>query len=140
LRYAVDNNKIRRIAPLAVYPEDFLDEWVRLPWDEARQWVTESSEGSLKKWHAKLKNVEKNSTEIELVRHCSGSGDIDGTWMIDLAVDSRSDPSMEDKRVYVQVEKKNNTFFVNNIQESLTAGCLGKALPALRDERELPRW
>ena len=140
LRYAVDNNKIRRIAPLAVYPEDFLDEWARLPWDDARQWVTESAEGSLKKWHTKLNNVEKDSSEIELVRHCSGSRDSDGTWLIELAVDSQSDPSMEDKQVYVQVEKKNNTFLVNNIQEGLPPGCLGEALPALRDGRELPNW
>jgi hypothetical protein len=138
LRYAIDNNKIRRIAPLAVYPEDFLDEWARLSWDDARQWVTESSEGSLKKWHTKLTNVD--SSEIELVRHCSGNGDSDGTWLIELAVDSRTDPSMEDKQVYVQVAKKNNTFFVNNIQENLPVGCSGETLPALRDGRELPSW
>ena len=140
LRYAIDANKIRRIAPLAVYPEDFLDEWAQLSWDEARQWVMESSEGSLKKWHAKLNNVGKDSSEIEFIRRCSGSADSEGTWLIDLAVDSRYDPSMEDKRLYVQVTKKNNTFLVNNIQENLPPGCSGKTLPALRDERELPSW
>jgi hypothetical protein len=140
LRYAVDNNKIRRIAPLAVYPEDFVDVWARLPWDDARQWATESAEGSLKKWHAKLNKVGKDSSEIELVRQCSGSGDSDGTWMIELAVDGRSDASMEDKRVYVGVAKKNNIFFVNNIQKGLPAGCSGKTLPALRDGRDLPSW
>ncbi len=95
------------------------------------------AEGSLKKWHAKLNKVGKDSSEIELVRQCSGSGDSDGTWM---TVDSRSDASMEDKRVYVGVAKKNNIFFVNNIQEGLPAGCSGKTLPALRDGRELPSW
>ncbi len=138
LRYAVDNNKIRRIAPLAVYPEDFLDEWARLSWDDARQWVTESSEGSLKKWHTKLTNVD--SSEIEMMRHCSGNEDSDGTWLIELAVDSRTDPSMEDKQIYVQVAKKNNTFLVSSIQNSLPAGCSGITLPALRDGRELPSW
>jgi hypothetical protein len=140
LRYAVDANKIRRIAPLAVYPEDFLDEWAQLSWDEARQWVIGSSEGSLKKWHTKLNNIGKNSSEIEFVRRCSGNGDSEGTWLIELAVDSRSDPSMEDKRVYVQVEKKNNAFFLNNIQKNLTAGCSGQTLPALREGRKLPSW
>jgi hypothetical protein len=112
----------------------------QLSWDEARQWVIESSEGSLKKWHTKLNNIGKDSSEIEFMRHCSESADSEGTWLIELAVDSRYDPSMEDKRVYVQVAKKNNTFFVNNIQENLPAGCSGKTLPALRDERELPSW
>jgi hypothetical protein len=140
LRYAVVGNKVRRIAPLAVYPEDFVDEWARLPWDDVRQWVTESAVGSVKKWHDKLNKVGKDSSEIELVRQCSGSGDSDGTWMIDLAVDSRSDASMEDKRVYVEVTKKNNTFFLNNIQESRPAGCSGKALPAVRNGKELPNW
>jgi hypothetical protein len=140
LRYAVDTNKIRRIAPLAVYPEDFLDEWARLSWDEAQQWVIESSEDSLKKWHTRLNNIGKNSSEIEFIRRCSGTGDSEGTWLIDLAVDSRSERSMEDRRVYVQVSKKNNTFFVNDIRENLPAGCSGKTLPALRDGRELPSW
>jgi hypothetical protein len=140
LRYAVDNNKIQRIAPLAVYPEDFVDVWARLPWDDARQWTAESAVDSLKKWHAKLNKVGKDSSEIELVRQCSGNGDSDDTWMIELAVDSRSDASMEDKRVYVEVAKKNNTFFVNNIQESRPAGCSGKTLPAVRDGRDLPSW
>jgi len=139
LRFEVDNNKIRRIAPLAIYPEDFLDEWVQLSWDDARQWVAGSSEGSLKKWQSKLKAVGKES-EIEFVRHCSGTEDSEGTWLIALAVDSPSDPSMEDKHVYIEVEKKNNVFSISNIQQSLAAGCAGKILPALRDERELPNW
>jgi hypothetical protein len=140
LRYAVDNNKIRRIAPLAVYPEDFLDEWVQLSWEDARQWAAGSSEGSLKKWQSRLKAVSKDQLEIEFVRHCSGTEDSDGTWLIALAVDSQTDLSMEDKHVYVQVEKKNNIFSVNNIQQSLAAGCAGKILPTLREERELPNW
>lgn len=140
LRYAVDNDKVRRIPPLAVYPEDFLDEWAQLAWDDARQWVNESSESSLKKWHTKLTNVGKDSSEIEMVRHCSGSGESDGTWLVELAVDSRSDPSMEDKQVYVQVEKKNNVFSVNNVQENRPAGCAGEVLPALREQSELPIW
>ena len=81
-------------------------------------------------------NVGKDASEIELVRHCSGSEDSDGTWLIELAVDSQSDPSMEDKQVYVQLKKKNNTFLANNIQESLPAGCAGEV--PLREERELP--
>jgi len=140
LRYAVDNNKIRRIAPLAIYPEDFLDEWAQLPWDDARQWVTALSEGSLKDWHAKLNKVAKNSSEIELMRHCSGSADSDGTWLIEPAIDSRTDPSMEDKQLYVQVAKKNNIFFVDCIQERLPSSCAAEALPALREARELPIW
>ena len=140
LRYAVDSNKIRRIAPLAIYPEDFLDEWAQLPWDDARQWATGLSEGSLKKWHAKLNKIAKNSSEIELMRHCSGTDNSDGTWLIELAIDSRSDPSMEDKQLYVQVAKKNNIFSVDDIRESLPSSCSGEAPPALREERELPRW
>ena len=140
LRYAVDNNKIRRIAPLAVYPEDFLDEWARLSWDEARQWVTEGSEGSVKKWHSKFNKLEKDLSQIQLMQRCSGSEDGDGTWLIELVVDSKSDRAMEDKQVYVQVEKKHYTFFVNNIKESPIDGCSGKTLPALREDRELPKW
>lgn len=140
LRYAVESNKIRRIAPLALAPEDFFDEWAQLSWDDAQQWAAESSKGNLKKWHSKLNSLGKNSAEIESLQHCSGSGDTDGTWLIELAVDSQSDPSMEDKKVYVQVAKKNNIFLINNIQETLPSGCLGKALPTQRAGQELPSW
>jgi hypothetical protein len=47
---------------------------------------------------------------------------------------------MEDKQLYVQVAKKNNIFSVDDIRESLPSSCSGEALPALREERELPRW
>jgi len=74
------------------------------------------------------------------VRQCSGNDDSDGTWLIELAVDSQSDRSMEDKQLYVQVGKKDNTFSVNSIQERLPVGCQGKALPALREGQALPSW
>jgi hypothetical protein len=70
LRFSVDNNKVRRVAPLAVYAENFLDEWTLLSWDDARHWANESSEGSLKKWHAKLKSID--SSEMELLSHLFG--------------------------------------------------------------------
>jgi preprotein translocase subunit SecB len=60
--------------------------------------------------------------------------------MIERAVDSRSDPSMDEKQVYIQGEKKNGIFFVNDIQQSRSDGCLGKALPAIREGRDLPSW
>ena len=38
-RYSVGDNQLSRMAPLALTPEDFLDQWVQLSWDDARRWT-----------------------------------------------------------------------------------------------------
>lgn len=45
-RYVVDGDTVRRVGPIAVDGRGFVDEWLQLPWSEAKQWsVAEGSEG-----------------------------------------------------------------------------------------------
>jgi len=50
MRYAVRGDLVRRVPPLATRPEDFLDEWVRLPWDEAARWTDPEARERGRRW------------------------------------------------------------------------------------------
>ena len=56
----VDGNKVQRTAPLALTPEDFLDQWAELNWDEARSWIASTAEPELKQWHEELQQLDRN--------------------------------------------------------------------------------
>src|SRR5262249_32453291 len=46
----IDGNDVRRVAPVALSPRDFVDEWMTQPWSESREWSLSSDLG---KWHQK---------------------------------------------------------------------------------------
>ena len=50
--FRIDDNSIRRIAPVALSPRDFVDEWIVSPWDEAIGWSVDSP--NLARMHARL--------------------------------------------------------------------------------------
>lgn len=49
--YLIDGDKVRRVAPVALGPRDFVDEWMTNSWDETSQW---SASPTLRPWHEKL--------------------------------------------------------------------------------------
>jgi hypothetical protein len=49
--YVIEGDQVRRIAPVALSPRDFVDEWMTQPWSESRGW---SSSPSVSEWHRKL--------------------------------------------------------------------------------------
>jgi hypothetical protein len=53
-RYAVRGDKVRRIAPLALSPRDFVDEWVTRSKEEALDWSDSSSRPTLGNWYDQL--------------------------------------------------------------------------------------
>ena len=54
-RYQVIGDNATRMQPLALDPEDFLDEWVQLDWNEAAHSSSQSPE--LQKWHTTLNTL-----------------------------------------------------------------------------------
>ncbi len=50
-----DGDKLERIAPVALNPKDFVDEWLTRPWAESAQWTDSSGNtSSLGKWYRAL--------------------------------------------------------------------------------------
>jgi hypothetical protein len=64
---------VERIAPLAVDPRDFVEEWLQAPWNEAAAW----SERELRKWH-QPPGVCTGIFHYP-VAHCAGQPDV---WQI----------------------------------------------------------
>lgn len=47
----IEGDRVRRVAPIALSPRDFVDEWMTRPWAESQEW---SSSPDLSMWHSKL--------------------------------------------------------------------------------------
>jgi hypothetical protein len=139
-RYDLSDHQLRRIAPLALTPEDFLDQWAQLSWDDAKRWTKASSDSGLQEWHSRLNGLTSGSTEIESVRHCPGSDDGDQSWFIELSIDQRVNPSMKQESLYVEVAKRGGNFLVDGVHESHPPGCMGKTALNPIIDHSLPSW
>lgn len=139
-RYDLSGYQMRRIAPLALTPEDFVDQWAQLSWDDAKRWTRAASDSVLQEWHSKLNGLSSDSTEIESVHHCSGTTDGDQNWMIELSIDDRLNPSMKAGTLYVEVAKRDGNFVLDGVHESHPSGCSGRTALTSIVEHNLPRW
>jgi hypothetical protein len=102
-RYKIIGDETKRMQPLALTPEDFLDEWVQLDWNEAAHSSSQSSE--LPNWHSMLNALANDSTEIEFVQACGEPGTADKTWLVGLWIDQRLNPSTKIDRLYIAVSE-----------------------------------
>jgi hypothetical protein len=136
-RYQVIGDETKRMQPLALTPEDFLDEWVQLDWSEAAQSSSQSSE--LQRWHSVLSALARDSTEIEFVQPCREHGSADKEWLAGLWIDQKLNPNSEHERLYLGVSERQHAFFVDSIQTTRPPGCPGKARPLLTNWK-LPDW
>jgi hypothetical protein len=74
--FTLDGDKVERIAPIALSPRDFVDEWLTHTWSESSRW---SESAQLQQWHQKLqkKNIGGEFTDPTL--HCRLSPDL---WQV----------------------------------------------------------
>ncbi len=50
-RFNFDGDYARRVAPIALTPKDFVEEWLRAPWSAAAAWTETRARGALEKVH-----------------------------------------------------------------------------------------
>lgn len=139
-RYEVTGEQIRRIHPLALSPEDFLDEWVQLDWEEAVRWSKESNLLNLQNWHSKLSGLEFDSTELRVVQPCPTQRDLDKAWLIGLWIDRQMNPKVEEEEIYIHLAQKNGIYYVDSIETNRPTGCPGNSPPHQLEELKLPSW
>jgi hypothetical protein len=123
--------------PVALTPENFLDEWVQLDWSEAAHWSRQASD--LQDWHSTLNALAYDSTEIEFVQPCREPGSADKVWLAGLWIDQKLNPTSKNERVYIVVSETAHAFFVDSVSTTRPSGCPGKARPLLTSW-ELPEW
>jgi hypothetical protein len=139
-RYDLSDNGVRRIAPLALTPEDFLDQWAQLSWDDAKRWTGAPSDSGLQEWHSKMNSLTSGTAEIESVRHCSGTDDGDQSWLIELSIDERVNSSIKQRTLFVEVAKREGSFFVDRVNERHPSGCPGRTPMNPIIDHSLPSW
>jgi len=136
-RYQVLGDEITRMQPLALTPEDFLDEWVQLDWSETAHSSGQSPD--LPMWHSRLSALAYDSTEIEFVQPCREQGSADKVWLAGLWIDQKLNATIENERLYVVVSERHHALFVDSVNTTRPPGCPGKARPRLTSW-ELPQW
>src|SRR6267154_2632960 len=138
-RYDVSDKQAVRIAPLALLPQDFLDQWTQLSWEESKRWSSDLE--SLAEWHRKLNELTPGTAEIEAVRRCRGAEDGDQDWEVELSVAQAPNPSFGGEVVYIEVAKRNGIFSVMGIQKNRLNGCsVSNSLTASTPPNQLPVW
>lgn len=120
-RFEVVGNRLRRVQPVALFPRDFVDEWIVSPWALAAQWSAPSRTGTLRQMHERFLGDRKSrvSFSFESVQQCSGAADdfqvgaCYGNW--------------DCKKSYFRVRGE-SSFIMTGIRTAPDPQCAGKIL------------
>lgn len=115
--YAFDGASLRRVGPLANFPEDFVDEWIHMPEKDAERFASPG----LGAWKARLK-ASHGYEGFKFVQACPGK---EGKWEVGISTDKGDLP----ESIYFEVHKKNGDFFMNEIRTERIKGCPGETPP-----------
>jgi hypothetical protein len=140
LRYQLSGNHVQRMPPLALIPEDFLDQWVQMSWDDARTWTKAAPDTALQEWHGTLSSLEADSVEIESAHLCRTTKNGDENWLVQLWIDQKQNPSIKEERLFVEVAKRSGVFYVDAVLSVPPSGCEGKTPHIPVTDLSLPRW
>jgi len=125
LNYLLQGNSVKRIAPLALKPEDFLDEWLHLPWSEAAEWVEPSARDEMQNWHERL-HADNPSCCSELDEVCACQPQ-PRTWQVAVSFSDK----LADKlppQLFVKIARKRGAYLIEKIGASKDEKCAGKNL------------
>ncbi|HTR39124.1 MAG TPA: hypothetical protein VMH80_24780 [Bryobacteraceae bacterium] len=77
--YRIDGPEAKRIAPLALRPRDFVDEWLTHEWREAAFWSESANRRGMLAWHEKLHKDNVHGEFIYPTMHCPATPDL---WQV----------------------------------------------------------
>ncbi len=103
-KFRVNEAAVDRIPPLALQPQDFLAEWLSLPWEEAKQWAAPG----LQPWHLQLLQRDDVHTEIAMAQPCDKTA---SRTVIAINVESTD----TDEEVYFTIRKDGQKYFIESV-------------------------
>jgi hypothetical protein len=132
-KYEVSGNRVTRIPPLALAPEDFLDEWVDMKWENASTWAANADAAKLQYWHGRLSRDgrEKIDTEFDFVQPCNSAANV-SKWQIGLLLEGAGEhdpPGDLPDELFFVISKREGTFYVESVGKDRPPGCPGNTLP-----------
>ncbi len=77
--YRIDQDKVKRIDPLALTPRDFVDEWLTHDWKETAFWSEPANRRSMLEWHSRLHKDLVSGRFIHPTMHCPQTPDL---WQV----------------------------------------------------------
>jgi hypothetical protein len=77
--YLINHDTVSRVAPLALRPRDFVDEWLTADWNEAAQWSESTNRPSMRDWHTKHRNDHVSGEFLYPTKHCPSMPDL---WQV----------------------------------------------------------
>lgn len=74
-RFAVDAKTARRVAPYALTPRDFVEEWLRAPWTASSAWTRADARTALEAIHARAHESTAPARFSGATQRCEGNAD-----------------------------------------------------------------
>jgi len=133
LHFELKGDSLLRIDPLAEKPEGFIEEWLRMPWEESRRWVAQPA-GDLAAWHARFRSEDWRTDSVE-TRQCRGDPAL---WQVSMPMRS---PGTKLETVHFLVAwRPPIRFELLNISEAPRADCNDFEPAGHEFVRERLRW
>lgn len=128
-KYEVEGDNVKRIVPLALVPEDFLDEWVGMKWEDASRWISGSRGDELHEWHERLGRPGRDDffTEFDFVQSCPSPYNAP-RWQIGLLLEGSGEKELPQDlpdEVFFTIIKREAAFFLEGVATDRPPGCPG---------------
>ena len=122
-RYRIDQSSATRVPPVALYPEDFVDEWSQRPWDEAKEWTAPEALDDAQAIHKWLHDS-KFYTNTEFLQSCP----IPDHWQLGFTIEGENDQKPPLQHLYFDVSSDGDVFRLDRIAGTRAPGCPGTDL------------
>src|SRR5579862_1015973 len=136
LHFNAPGSTAERVDPVALQPQDFVDEWFTRPWSEMESRSAESARDKLQKWHDFLSG-DFVAGEFQFVQRCREPAD---QWQI--AIDLgwiKSGELPDGLRVYFLVQQSGHyRFTMTGISFERQEGCPGESDPNIESPTLFP--
>jgi hypothetical protein len=135
LTYAVRGGQVSRLAPLAIEPAGFLDEWFQLPWSKARQWLDLTHESILRQWHGRLNaqySAEVNTVSTSFVFDPPACQTAPERWQVGIdfspGYGATTLPAGFPSEIYFTIDQKDESYRLVNVAASAESSCRGNLI------------
>lgn len=116
-RFTINGSRARRVAPIAITPRNFVEEWLTRPWIESRTLSNPSSLQALQKWHKRFFTGGGEFTAVS--KRCKGNGD---EWQVSLRVISPIDKN-EPPHYFLVRWRRPHAFTLIKVSEQAWSNC-----------------
>jgi hypothetical protein len=129
LHFKIDGSTVERIDPVALQPQDFVDEWITRPWSEMESRSAAEGNGKMQKWHGFIAD-EFVFGEFRFVQACQEKA---GQWQIGVDMHVIKGKELpEDLSLYFLVQQSDGyRFKMAGISFQRQEGCPGESQPSI---------